>query len=74
MDHFHRLFGLISIHVPLAGDDAGPFNGALYLDISIHVPLAGDDMIFTRTFNACWEFQSTSPLRGTTAEPHKMQL
>ena len=33
----------ISIHVPLAGDDAIPVRGGRGMGISIHVPLAGDD-------------------------------
>ena len=47
----------ISIHVPLAGDDAQPVEAKVIDEISIHVPLAGDDGkcdgkygVFPRTF------------------------
>ena len=57
----------ISIHVPLAGDDAVYHaQPVLGRQISIHVPLAGDDL----PARGCAQFQnaflSTSPLRGTT--------
>ena len=34
---------MISIHVPLAGDDREFYSMLVRLKISIHVPLAGDD-------------------------------
>ena len=55
---------LISIHVPLAGDDrvAGG-QQADVIHISIHVPLAGDD-IFTRTKSCCSRISIHVPLAG----------
>ena len=58
----------ISIHVPLAGDDAAErrCRDARKV-ISIHVPLAGYDL-FSGFLPLFWrtKFLSTSPLRGTT--------
>ena len=56
----------ISIHVPLAGNDAIRQRVDLDVDISIHVPLAGNDEAVQRQPLAGHEFQSTFPLRGTT--------
>ena len=57
---------LISIHVPLAGDDGVGAVGAGAGGISIHVPLAGDDAVVVLLAVADGLFLSTSPLRGTT--------
>ena len=67
---------LISIHVPLAGDDLrlryDVFDSAV---ISIHVPLAGDDSKeFTADDWRAAQFLSTSPLRGTTSSPGTLIL
>ena len=56
----------ISIHVPLAGDDASTARQAGEGHISIHVPLAGDDVQACVTQDKILVFLSTSPLRGTT--------
>ena len=61
------LLQIISIHVPLAGDD----DLLLHLQarkhfISIHVPLAGDDRRRLSYRRRGSTFLSTSPLRGTT--------
>ena len=39
---------IISIHVPLAGDDLIKSGGDTMPDISIHVPLAGDDILLNK--------------------------
>ena len=57
---------IISIHVPLAGDDVHYMGVYETEKISIHVPLAGDDVNPYPLFLCKWEFLSTSPLRGTT--------
>ena len=59
----------ISIHVPREGDD---LQQALIWRwrnrISIHVPREGDDAIRSaRTAVTAAQFQSTSPVRGTTS-------
>ena len=58
----------ISIHVPLAGNDA--LEESAFLDdiISIHVPLAGNDTVRPSSASASGAFQSTFPLRGTTVQ------
>ena len=56
----------ISIHVPLAGDDAGGIVCGDVHIISIHVPLAGDDEYAKLLGYRGEQFLSTSPLRGTT--------
>ena len=60
------LIVVISIHVPLAGDDQRGREGCRRPDISIHVPLAGDDDAGAIGDAAMSAFLSTSPLRGTT--------
>ena len=56
----------ISIHVPLAGDDAQAAAQIVQDNISIHVPLAGDDTACLAAERDVLIFLSTSPLRGTT--------
>ena len=58
--------GIISIHVPLAGDDGICILIFASGIISIHVPLAGDDLPGAGTKFEVQLFLSTSPLRGTT--------
>ena len=57
---------MISIHVPLAGNDDKRFTLLRIHAISIHVPLAGNDLSRERFEAAESLFQSTFPLRGTT--------
>ena len=57
---------LISIHAPLAGNDADYLESAEVSSISIHAPLAGNDLFFFCCCNDSGIFQSTLPLRGTT--------
>ena len=57
----------ISIHVPRAGDDHVALRNLLGVDISIHVPRAGDDGEYMIWTDGRIKFQSTSPVRGTTA-------
>ena len=63
---FAKPFQEISIHVPREGDDilAGCF--AIGAPISIHVPREGDDDGDITLVEAGKQFQSTSPVRGTT--------
>ena len=61
----------ISIHVPLAGHDSVSFSRPPVMAISIHVPLAGHDATFPSASSGWISFQSTCPLRGTTAKRHK---
>ena len=56
----------ISIHVPLAGNDAKSRFRRDNLIISIHVPLAGNDIEFEVQVHSGIIFQSTFPSRGTT--------
>ena len=57
----------ISIHMPLAGHDVGLILSNQPLQISIHVPLAGHDKHVGYGGARGGGFQSTCPLRGTTA-------
>ena len=62
----------ISIHVPREGDDIGWYQAYVQLaNISIHVPREGDDAFAVRSSAPFESFQSTSPVRGTTAKVHK---
>ena len=63
----------ISIHVPRAGDDAILSQRQIQRSISIHVPRAGDDHNLVFHPHLCVEFQSTSPVRGTTAKLYKLK-
>ena len=63
---------MISIHVPLAGDDGSHSQADRHHQISIHVPLAGDDPCAWRSTPTRCRFLSTSPLRGTTIHPYSM--
>ena len=59
--------GLISIHVPIAGNDAiRPMRHADCTIISIHVPIAGNDGGTALIVLPLGVFQSTFPLQGTT--------
>ena len=61
----------ISIHVPREGDDnLGVGAEAAPAPISIHVPREGDDLIRVMRFMRTFQFQSTSPVRGTTSDHH----
>ena len=57
----------ISIHVPLAGHDERRCAFCGKENISIHVPLAGHDEDLGEVVYKFKLFQSTCPLRGTTA-------
>ena len=61
---------LISIHVPREGDDSVRFTRAPFEKISIHVPREGDDSSACPDCVAANQFQSTSPVRGTTGPGH----
>ncbi len=61
-------FILISIHVPRAGNDNVEADAAAYDAISIHVPRAGNDNIEGVELGRTDTFQSTFPVRGTTAK------
>ena len=57
----------ISIHVPREGDDYLDGRVILAINISIHVPREGDDGWRAPPASGTSTFQSTSPVRGTTA-------
>ena len=57
---------IISIHVPIAGNDYGNIQFFPTRCISIHVPIAGNDRIRLVIQIAGALFQSTFPLQGTT--------
>ena len=64
-----RARGYISIHVPREGDDPPGFLRVFPArGISIHVPREGDDDYPLKNKVFCGEFQSTSPVRGTTGQ------
>ena len=59
---------MISIHVPREGDDEqAATNFPIRSLISIHVPREGDDSLELYAYIDGQLFQSTSPVRGTTA-------
>ena len=58
------ILGQISIHVPLAGDDARRGAGRKRGAISIHVPLAGDDASSCAAPCACRRISIHVPLAG----------
>ena len=65
----------ISIHVPREGDDLDELEKmVLEDDISIHVPREGDDRRYKGGEIRLRAFQSTSPVRGTTADGPKAGL
>ena len=61
------MIGIISIHVPLAGNVSGRAGSiALRASISIHVPLAGNVDHLSEFYFLGDGFLSTFPLRGTS--------
>ena len=62
---------LISIHVPRTGHDSSPAMAITEAMISIHVPRTGHDNSPFGACPTCTGFQSTCPVRGTTAKMHK---
>ena len=65
---FVYLYLAISIHVPRVGDDNAAHGVYGILSISIHVPRVGDDGNSSTAYIPCTQFQSTSPVWGTTKE------
>ena len=59
----------ISIHVPREGDDWHCYHPRTPIRISIHVPREGDDEVYGYIETEMVQFQSTSPVRGTTRPP-----
>ena len=57
----------ISIHVPRTGHDAALKQAQVRAEISIHVPRTGHDFAGAVFCYAYYKFQSTCPVRGTTA-------
>ena len=57
---------IISIHVPIAGNDENLPYDWFDSSISIHVPIAGNDSTCTPYQLSIYKFQSTFPLQGTT--------
>ena len=69
--HGRRIFQRlcrISIHAPRAGCDVSNTLTFRTSTISIHAPRAGCDPTHTDFSSALWEFQSTHPVRGATAQ------
>ena len=58
----------ISIHVPLAGDDAYVLRVTSSEIISIHVPLAGDDLRFFALLRSHTHFYPRPPCGGRPDE------
>ena len=69
----HRL-GIISIHAPRVGSDAGGIFCRLVIGIiSIHAPRVGSDGLYNEQTGLIDAFQSTLPVWGATAStqcPH----
>ena len=63
--------GMISIHAPRAGGDAGYYPFRIYPFISIHAPRAGGDARFHIYLLLRGAFQSTPPVRGATRTLHQ---
>ena len=61
----------ISIHAPRTGHDAALKQAQVRAEISIHVPRTGHDIYTLGFLLHDAKFQSTCPVRGTTAKMHK---
>ena len=66
------LFASISTHAPLAGCDKQRRHEQQLDHISTHAPLAGCDSSARAAWWPRWRFQPTHPLRGATANMHKL--
>ena len=64
----------ISIHAPRVGSDAQTRSARLYELISIHAPRVGSDAARVTTPSSTWEFQSTLPVWGATAQADGVRL
>ena len=68
-----RFFRVISIHVPLAGDDARRIEPPKCHSISIHVPLAGDDAHGSKPAALQRDFYPRPPCGGRLCIQHRAQ-